>query len=72
MKIKTIDDLFDLAQGSVQLAAKLNLHQTTVIQWRKIGIPIKYWSKIMDFLKVSVEDLYRVSERALNEARNAK
>jgi hypothetical protein len=66
MKIKNVDDIFELAGGSVHLASKLDLHQTTVLQWRKIGVPIKYWAAIIEWLKVSAQDLFVVSEHALN------
>lgn len=67
MKIKSVDDLFELAQGSVHLASHLNVHQTTVLQWRRIGIPIRYWSRIIEWLKVTPNDLHNISERALND-----
>ena len=67
MKIKNVDDIFELAGGSVHLSSKLDVHQTTVLQWRKIGVPIKYWATIIDWLKVSAQDLFAASERALND-----
>lgn len=67
MKIKNIDDIFELAGGSVHLASHLDLHQTTVLQWRKIGIPIRHWAQIIEWLKVTADDLFTVSERALND-----
>lgn len=67
MKIQSVEDLFDAVGGSVQLAAKLDVHQTTVLGWRERGVPVRYWAEIMKFIKISADDLYRISERATND-----
>lgn len=69
MKLRTIDDFFNLAGGTVHLAALLNLHQTTVITWAKSGIPTKYWNRLIDEYKVTADQLFQISEHA-RENRN--
>lgn len=64
MKLRTIDDFFNLAGGTIYLAAFLGLHQTTVITWAKSGIPTKYWNRLMEEYKVTAEQLFNISENA--------
>lgn len=64
MKLKTIQDFFEHAGGSNQVAAKLNVHQITALSWRRVGIPLKYWNRIMQEYKLTADDLYRISENA--------
>jgi len=64
MKLRTIEDLFKQAGGTIHLAVLLDVHQTTVISWAKCGIPTKYWDKLMQQYKITADDLYRISENA--------
>jgi hypothetical protein len=63
-EIKNIQDLFDMAGGSVHLAAFLELNQYTVDRWHKNGIPRKYWASIVSKYNTSVAELFHISEKA--------
>lgn len=60
--IKFLQDIFELANGSTQLAAKLNLNAFTVENWRRCGIPQKYWDALYKFYGLSPGELYTVSK----------
>lgn len=70
MKIKKIVDIFERAGGSVHLAARLDLHQTTVLAWERSGIPIRYWSKLIDDYKLTPVDIYTASKHALENGKS--
>lgn len=69
MKLRTIEDLFELAGGTIHIAVLLDVHQTTVISWAKCGVPLKYWNRLMQEYKVTAEQLFQISENA-RENRN--
>jgi len=54
--------LFDLAGNSTKLAASLDLHAYTVENWRRCGVPQKYWDKIVQLYGVSVDELYTIGK----------
>jgi len=70
-KFHTIQDVYDAAGGSTQLAARLNIHAYTVENWRRSGVPIKYWSDVMEFYKITPSELYHISQGCL-ASRNLK
>ena len=60
-KIEYMQDLFALAGGSTKFAAMLDLSAWCVENWRKRGIPFKYWPTIVDKLNVSSAELYHLN-----------
>lgn len=71
--LKTLDDLFEIAGGTVQLAALLDKNQWVVERWAKTGVPFKHWKKLIkEFGNVGldVHALSAMSQAALD--RNAK
>ena len=72
MKIKKICDIFERAGGSVHLAAKLDLHQTTVIAWERSGIPVRYWPKLIENYKLSPVEIYNASKHAIENGKASK
>lgn len=58
--IKTIQELYELAGSSTKLAAMLELHAYTVENWRRSGVPYKYWDCLMKKLNVTSDDLFRI------------
>lgn len=70
--IKTIDDLFELAGGSVQVAALLGKNQWVVDRWKKTGIPHRHWKLLIQEYKplgVDVHTLHDISQRAIDVRR---
>lgn len=67
MKKLRVKDIFELAGGSVHIAARFNIHQTTVLAWERAGIPPKYWKELMSEFGLSEKDLFNASEIARNE-----
>lgn len=68
-KITCIQDLFELAGGSVRLAAFLQKHfptmsQWTVERWKKIGIPQKYWEYLIKEYDITPAELFHISNKA--------
>jgi hypothetical protein len=61
-KIETLRDIFDLAGSSTQLAAKLNLHAFSVENWRRNGVPFKYWEPLIKMLGITPTDLHVVGK----------
>ena len=62
--LRSINDLFMRAGGSVKLAALVNVNQWTVDRWVKTGIPVKHWALIIKTFGGSIEDMYNISEKA--------
>lgn len=60
--INTIEDLFREANGTVNVAVNLGLHQWTVERWRKIGIPIKYWEKLIKLYDLTPATLFAITQ----------
>lgn len=63
--IKSIEDLFYNAGGSVHVAALLNVNQWTVERWRRLGIPDTYWPQLTEKLGYSKEVLAAISNKAI-------
>ena len=61
--IKNIQDIYSLAGGSTKLAAKLGLHAYTVENWRRAGIPLKYWDTLYNLYGVSPAELHSLYKR---------
>ncbi len=61
MKPKNIKDLFEVAGNSTQLAASLNVQAFTVENWKRRGIPQKYFAHISKKYGISIEDIYKIS-----------
>lgn len=59
-QIRYLQDIFELAGGSTKLAARLNVHTYTVENWRRTGIPQKYWEAICKHYDVSPGELFQV------------
>lgn len=58
-----MQDIYDLAGSSTKLAAILDLHAYTVNNWKKIGIPAKYWEKLYELYGLSPAELYSLSKK---------
>lgn len=43
-----IGEIIEKAGGELALAMRFKLHQTSVSNWKKKGIPEKYWKEIID------------------------
>lgn len=63
MTIKNIQELFELAGSSTKLAAKLNIHAYTVENWKKRGVPLKYWHAISKAYGISPNELFEISRK---------
>lgn len=61
--VRFLQDIFDLAGGSTQLAAKLNIHAFTAENWRKRGIHHKYWDTLYKLYGLTPAELYTVSKK---------
>ena len=64
-KLKSVEDLFFRAGGSVHIAAYLDVNQWTVERWRVIGIPDSYHPRLCSKFDCTREDLIRISDRAI-------
>lgn len=63
-KIKSIKGLFELAGGSVHIAALLNLNQYTVDRWQRTGIPQKYWDTLTKKYGQTAETFHNLTKKA--------
>ncbi len=63
-KLNNMQDLYNLAGSSVQIAASLKLHQYTVERWKVAGIPYKYYDKLCDLYDVTPFELFKLSNKA--------
>jgi hypothetical protein len=61
-KVKTLEELFKLAGGSVHVASLLNLNQYSVDRWDRNGIPQKHWGKLAAKYGLDVDTLYAISQ----------
>lgn len=61
-KIETLQDLFERAGSSSHIAVALGLHAFTVENWRRNGVPHKYWDPIMEKYNVSAAELHIVGK----------
>lgn len=59
-KVENLKDIFEIAGSSTQLAATLHLHTQTVENWRRNGVPAKYWLPIMEVYGITAEQLHMV------------
>lgn len=66
-KIKSIEDLFKKAGGSIHVAAALNVHQQTVVRWLKTGIPGHNWGNLAKIYGITPNELFAISEKAKQE-----
>lgn len=73
MKKKRIEisDVLELLGGSMKIAFKLGLSQSTVSNWVRKGIPEKYWSEIIRLSKgkISLIRLHTLNESLRNNDR---
>lgn len=60
--IKYLQDVMDLAGGATKLAAQLDLHAFTVENWRRCGIPQKYWDVLYKLYDLTPAELFTVSK----------
>lgn len=60
--VKCLHDIFELAGSSTKLAAELDLHAYTVENWRRCGIPIKYWDKMYSLYGITPGELHSVTK----------
>lgn len=63
-KIETVQQIFDLAGGTMKLAIALNDSQANIQQWKHQGIPRKRWSNLIDLLGLTVEEIFQADELA--------
>lgn len=70
-KLNSVSELFERAgpnrkEGTRAIAdhPEINLHQCTVQRWEKIGVPQRYWNVLIKWLKITTDDLHRITERA--------
>lgn len=63
-EFKFLEDLYCAAKGSVHIAALLNINQFTVDRWVKTGIPVKYWSILIDKYGITPAELYCITSKA--------
>lgn len=68
--LKYIQDLFDLAGTSTKLAAALELHAYTVENWRRTGVPIRYWDKLHDLYGILPAELYVIRKSCRERVKN--
>lgn len=61
--IKYLEDVVQLAGSTTKLAAQLGLHAITVENWRRCGIPQKYWGKLYDLYGITPGELHYVWKR---------
>lgn len=66
--LRYLQDLFDVAGGSAQIAADIKLSQYSVQRWRINGVPQKHWSTLCDLYEIAPIQLYNISEhcRSIN------
>lgn len=62
-KLNTMQDLYELAGSSVQIAAALKLHQYTVERWKVAGIPHKYYEPLCELYGVAPYELFKLSNK---------
>lgn len=62
-KIKTIQELFAHAGGSMNLALALKIQQTSVIAWKYRGIPPKLWKDIIDKFPIDLDTLHAIDQK---------
>jgi hypothetical protein len=65
--METIQEFYEIAGGSINIALATKSHQFNVDRWVKIGIPVWYWAPLMEHFDVTVEELYRMTIRAKTE-----
>lgn len=67
-----LNDLFARAGTAARLAVALDIHPfTPMYQWKKSGIPVKYWEAIIKHCDVTPAELYAINQRIFR-ARNVK
>lgn len=66
-RVQFLQDVFDIAGGSAELAVALKpympnktLHAYTVENWRRSGIPQKYWGPLFELYGITPFELHQV------------
>lgn len=59
-EVRCLQDIFDIAGSSTKLAAALEVHAFTAENWRRTGIPQKYWEKLYSLYGISPVELHSV------------
>ncbi len=60
--ITSLQDIFDAAGSSTKLAAALDLHAYTVENWRRCGVPQKYWDAMFQLYQITPAELFSVTK----------
>lgn len=59
---KFIQDLYTAAGGATKLAAELDLHAATVENWKRAGIPTKYWEQLFNLYDILPMESYLITK----------
>lgn len=62
-KFKYMQDIYDFFGSGAKLAAFLDIPGPTVEAWRRSGVPIKHWEKIIAKSGITPAELFFISER---------
>lgn len=64
--VKTFQDLYDACGGTLQIAYTLQIHQTAVERWQRVGIPQKHWDTLVKLSNGNVTpgELYSLTKKA--------
>jgi transposase-like protein len=60
-RINTVQDVYDLGGGVMQVAADLKVHSRTIERWVKEGIPERYHIDLCDLYGCTPIELYKLS-----------
>ena len=63
VKIKTFQDVIDLAGGVNQMCLDLNVHKITIERWSKAGFPEKYVVPMCNRYNLSTNEIRRMLKR---------
>lgn len=62
-RINSIQDVYDLGGGIMQIAADLKVHSRTVERFRKVGINPKYYDKLSDLYGCTPIELFNLTRK---------
>lgn len=61
-QIDSIQEVFNKAGGSMQLAIELGITQRSIIAWAYQGIPMKYWEALCELINVTPIELFVINK----------
>jgi len=69
---RTVSDIIDACGGDDALGKALGKHRTTINNWRRKGIPDRYWAKVMALTGATEAELLAANRCARGEPASSR